>query len=115
MEDKEKIDILLKEYDTLRAEILQRLSNRFAFLGLFGAVGAYGFFVSGNISISQKIVLFLTALFLLSVWMQLGIVVARCAKRVAEIEGYVNQIAGEKLLKWESEKLGSKAFHVFYK
>ena len=115
MEEKEKINILLKEYDTLRAEILQRLSSRFAFLGLFGAVGADGFFVAGDISIFQKFVLFLTALFLFAVWMQLGTVIARCAKRVAEIEEFVNQIAGEKLLRWESEQLGSKTFHLFHK
>jgi hypothetical protein len=35
---KRQIDILLKEYDTLRAEILQRINARFAIIGLVGAL-----------------------------------------------------------------------------
>ena len=49
MKEIEKINILLKEYDTLRTEILQRISNRFAFLGLFGAIGAFGLFKASEI------------------------------------------------------------------
>ena len=34
MEAKDKITILLKEYDTLRQEILNRINNRFMMLGM---------------------------------------------------------------------------------
>lgn len=115
MDEKDKIIILLKEYDTLRAEILQRISNRFAFLGLVISVGAFGLFKAGDISTFKILVLFFTALFLIAVWWQLGVVIKRCSKQIAEIEVIINQIAGEKLLRWEHEHLGSKNFHLFHK
>ncbi|WP_319574558.1 hypothetical protein [uncultured Desulfobacter sp.] len=115
MDDKDKIDVLLKEYDTLKAEILQRIRSRFAFLGLFISVGAFGLFKASDINSFKIGVLFFTALFLFAVWWQLGFVIKRCSKRIAEIEVVINQIAGEKLLRWENEQLGSKIFHLFHR
>lgn len=114
MNEIDKINIVLKEYETLRTEILQRISNRFAFLSLFGAIGAYGLFKAAEISLFQAFVLFFAVIFLFAVWWQLGNVIARCSKRIAEIEKLINEISGEKLLKWESERLGSKTFHQFH-
>lgn len=110
MEDKDKSTILLKEYDTLRAEVLKRLDHRFAFVSLFGAVGAYAFFVAKDLSQYQIVVLLSSGAGLMGVWWQLGNLIARCANRVAEIEKEINVMAGEHLLRWESERLGSKVF-----
>jgi len=115
MTDQEKIQILIKEYDTLRAEILQRTGQRFAFLTLFGAVGAYSFFVATSLNSYQILVLIISAFVLLGVWFQLGNLIARCSRRIAEIEEEINAMAGQKLLKWEHEKRGSKFFHKLHK
>lgn len=115
MDEKDKVNILLKEYDTLRAEILQRIGHRFAFLSLFGAVGGYTFFVAKDLSQYQTVVLIISALSLFGVWLQLGNLIARCSIRIADIEKTINSKAGEPLLKWEHEKLGSKVFHKVHK
>jgi hypothetical protein len=115
MNEKDKVQILLKEYDSLRAEILQRIGHRFAFLGLFGAVGAYAFFAAKNLSAHQTAVLTISAIALFGVWWRLGNLIARCSKRLAEIEKAINSLAGEPLLRWEHERLGSKIFHKAHK
>lgn len=115
MDEKDKVQILLKEYDSLRAEILQRIGHRFAFLSLIGAVGVYAFFTATDLSVYQIVVLMISALALFGVWWQLGNLIARCSKRIAEIEKAINSVAGEPLLRWEHERLGSKAFHKVHK
>lgn len=115
MDPNDKVKILLKEYDTLRAEILQRIGHRFAFLGLTGALGIYAFFAAKELTIYQTAVLTISALALFGVWFQLGNLIARCSKRIAEIEKAVNSIVGEDLLKWEHEKRGSKVFHKVHR
>ena len=115
MDEKDKVQILLKEYDSLRAEILQRIGHRFSFLGLTGAVGGYAFFVAKNLSTYQTVVLMIGTIALLGVWWQLGNLIARCSHRIAEIEKTVNSFAGEPLLTWEHQKLGSGTFHVMHK
>ncbi len=111
----DKVQILLKEYETLRAEILQRIGHRFAFLGLTGAVGAYAFFTVDKLTNVQAVVLAMGAIAAFLNQFQQGNLIARCSKRIAEIEEAVNSLAGEKLLVWEHEKRGSKAFHEIYR
>jgi len=115
MDEKDKVQILLKEYDSLRTEILQRIGHRFAFLSFIGALGAYAFFASRDLSVYQTVVLIISVLALFGVWWQLGNLIARCSKRIAAIEKAINSFAGEPLLRWEHEKLGSKAFHMIHK
>ena len=40
-ESKAKVDVLLKEYDSLRQEAIHRLNNRFHMLGYAGAIITY--------------------------------------------------------------------------
>lgn len=115
MNENDIIPILLKEYDTLRAEILQRIGHRFAFLGLFGAVGTYAFFSAKKLASHQIVTLTVCAIFLFCVWYQLGNLIARCSKRIGEIEQTINSYTGKELLKWEHMKRGSKIFHVLHK
>ncbi|MBZ5711470.1 hypothetical protein [Nannocystis pusilla] len=44
MTDQERIQVLFKEYDTLRAEILQRISNRLQCVAFTGALGGVAMF-----------------------------------------------------------------------
>ncbi len=115
MNEKDKIQILLEEYETLRSEILQRIGHRFAFLSLIGALGAYSFFIAKDLTGYQIFVLIISAIILLGTWIQLGNLISRCSVRIAAIEEQINSIAGEKLLKWEHEKRGSKVFRWIHK
>lgn len=111
----QKIAVVLKEYETLRAEILQRTGHRFTILSLGGALGAYGVFSAEKLTKFQLSVLVLSALALIGVWFQLGKLIARCSARISEIEISVNDLADETLLRWEHEKRGSSAFHKIHK
>lgn len=106
---------MLKEYDTLRAEIIQRLGQRVAFLGFAGALGVFAFFRDKLLTPYQIFVISVAVIFLYIVWHHLGNVIARCAKRIAEIEIKINTMAGEDLMKWEHEQRGSKIFHKVHK
>lgn len=101
----------VKEYDTLRAEIIQRLGHRIAFLALTGAVGVYAFFRDNGLTLYQYFVIAVAVVFMSAVWLHLGNVIGRCSRRIAEIELQINAMAGEVLLRWEHEQLGSKTFH----
>ena len=115
MTDFEIIQIMLKEYDTLRTEILKRIGHRFAFMGLSGFIGLYAFFSSKDLTFYQIIILMASAFILACIWLQIGNLIARCSKRIAEIENEINQMCGSTLLRWEHEKRGSKIFHMIHK
>jgi hypothetical protein len=95
-----KIQILLKEYDALRAEIISRTSNRFSSLGILAAVVAF--------SASQQNVLLAwivggaVGLLLFGVWLRLGYLIGRCSAQIANVEEQINALAGDDLLTWES-------------
>jgi len=115
MTDQEKIDILLKEYETLREEIIHRTNNRLSFLTYAGAVGTYGFFSVQTKSLLQTVVLFTATAFLLVLWYRIGLLVARCSHRIAEIETEVNRLANAELLQWETRQHKQGIFHRFHK
>ena len=112
--EKAKIDILLKEYDTLRVEILQRTKSRFASLGLFSSIIAYGVFRSNPHNGLQLFFLGFIMFLVFAVWFALGYCMWRCSNRISEIENKVNQIVGQgDLLRWETN-LQESCFHKVY-
>jgi hypothetical protein len=100
----EAIQILFKEYDTLRAELIARNNGTFQLMALGAAEIAvcvgwwekWGYRPSGWI----LVVFCLTITALLLCLFNLGIGV--CTKRVREIENHVNELAGVNLLCWEN-------------
>ena len=100
MKEVEKIQILQKEYDTLRAEILNRIGHRFTFLSFAGAIGGYAIFSENKLTDDQSSVLWICADILLCLWAWIGLLMKRCSDRVAAIEREINALAGETLLKW---------------
>ena len=109
MEDKYKIDILLKEYETLRQEILSRANNRFLMLGMVGAFLGYVLLTDNPIlrihiwGISMRaFILVIGVIGLLAIWLLFGYFVGTAAKRISVIERKINQLAGEELLEWET-------------
>ncbi|MDC0675076.1 hypothetical protein [Nannocystis radixulma] len=115
MTDQERIQVLFKEYDTLRAEILQRISNRLKCVAFTGALGGVAMFSDKPVDATKYVLLLSSIFVLMFAWMQLGDLIARCARRIAEIEAEINAKAGETLLRWESEKRGSSFFHRIHK
>jgi hypothetical protein len=106
---KGKIEILMKEYDTLRQEILSRINNRFLMLGLIGTFLGFALFADNSLlrsyifGISSRgIVVVIGIVILVATWMWLGYLVGVLAARVSAIEQRVNELAGDELLEWET-------------
>jgi hypothetical protein len=112
--NRDKIDILMKEYDTLRAEILHRSNTRFAFVGLFGALATYALFKTDTHTVLTPALIIIAAIFLFFLWIHIGYLIFRCSRRIAEIENQINSLADEQLLVWENRQKNN-IFHRFYK
>jgi len=98
-----QIDVLFKEYDTLRAEILSRTNNRFAITAFLGAVAAFFATRTELIAVVSIGGVVISLLVLGGIWFYLGELINKCAQRVKEIEARVNELAGTQLLEWESD------------
>lgn len=108
-EEKEKIDILLKEYETLRQEILSRTHNRFLMVGIVGAFLAYTLFTNNPILKTyilgiglRTFVLVSGAIALLVIWLWFGYIVGNLDMRISAIDKRINDLVGEELLEWET-------------
>lgn len=112
--DKLKIDILIKEYEILRTELLQRINQRFAFIGLTGAVVAYGFFKVERYTIANVSILIVAISILGVIWFHFGRLIHQLSLRIAEIEQQINSLAGDELLLWETRRR-NKVFHRIHR
>jgi hypothetical protein len=110
-----RIDILLKEYDTLRAEIISRSNNRFATIGLIIALGAFVLTRPEESAVSPFVLAApVLAILLVTLW-RLGQLIKRCSLRIAEIEARINQLMGEELLAWEGRICKRLLFHKLHR
>lgn len=98
--DKERIDVALCEYKSLRDEILTRTNSGFNMIAIGGTIVLW---LAGNFH-GWKTIAYLVVLAILycAICRANWIMVKRCSNRVAAIEGRINGIAQEKLLTWES-------------
>ncbi len=99
-DDRLRIEVLMKEYDTLRAELLGRMDSRFALIGT-SVAGAAIIACSGGTGLSIAVVGAVVALLLLF-WLRSGVLMMRCSEGIAAIEERINDLAGYRLLEWES-------------
>lgn len=106
-----KIEILLKEYDTLRQEILRRGDQRVqvALVAAIGVLVYHGEFAEGIGNAA-----FVGFSMLAGIFFALGHMIARRAGRLVQIEDQINRMAHTDLLRWETEQQGSM-HNVFYK
>ncbi len=113
LSDWEKTQVLLKEYDALRAQILQYMHQRFQMLTIAGALGAFALFTAKVSTGVQQAALAVAAGVAITVWWTAGYGMALCGNRIAEIELQVNQLAGdgEDLLAWEARLQGNSILH----
>jgi len=115
MTDSEKIQILLKEYETLRAEMIQRFNHRFGFLTIIGGLGTFLLFKASELSIIQTLALVITVIFVILVWLWIGALIAACSRQVAELEKQINELAGEELLRWETIQIKRRPLHKVHR
>lgn len=98
---KGRVEIIMKEYSTLRDEIIGRSAHLVQVLSIGIAALALLFTQPLNIKI-VLISLLISSLFLLCFSVAIG-EISRQAERVRAIEKYVNEQVGEKLLVWEQD------------
>jgi hypothetical protein len=104
-EDKIRIEILLKEYDTLRAEALARINNRFTLIAVAAAAGALFSTKEATSVTATAQIAWLVALMVVGVivWWWTGLLILRCSVRIAKIEAKIAMLAKDRsLLRWES-------------
>jgi hypothetical protein len=104
-----KIEILLREYDTLREEVMRRYDAQFQTIGmmavvLVGLLAALAAGISGAIIAALVAGAFVVFIFLL-LWADHDI--TKAAERLRELEGEINRRAGERLLRWETNAAGT--------
>jgi hypothetical protein len=103
-------DILFKEYDTLRAEIISRTSSSYQLLGLWFAGGTWLVFHKQDPLFWRSIGLFSLATFGMMTVIRKD--TRDLAKRLRMLEREINELAGRELLKWETH-YGGGIFRLF--
>lgn len=119
----QKIEILMREYDTLRTETLERISSWFQICGGAGAA-VVGILVIGA-AYSAALAAVLLVIFPIPIFVMFRNVdfdMRELGSRIREIENQVNQLAEEDLLAWENHRGGilphqvrKRAEHIFGK
>jgi len=112
--DKVKIDILMREYETLRTELLQRINQRFACIGLSGAVLAYGFFKVERHTMASVLIVIVAISIVGVICFHFGRLIHQLALRILEIEQRINSLLGDELLVWETRRR-NKFFHRIHR
>ena len=107
--------LLLKEYDTLRAEMLQRMQQRFNLLTFFVAAAAFGV-GQGGLTNSTKVVIsviVVTAVAAL-LWFYFWTGNRACSRQVVHIEGLLNGLIEKPgTMSWETTCQKSKWRRMF--
>ena len=103
----EKIQILMAEYNTLRAEVIQKSNSTFQIFGVaITAVVAISGIVATYAIIAGFSIFIILIVVLLATYRSIEFSMLTFGNRLREIEREVNQLAGAKLLKWETEYVG---------
>ena len=101
---KEQLQILLEEYNTLRAELIQRTSWQMQMATVTGSaiVVTSGFVISGNV-IGGVLLLCLAAIALTFGVFAIHRDTRMIAKHMQDLEEKINDLAGKRLLTWERD------------
>lgn len=101
IEDRERLQIIIAEYSSLRLEKINRINIGYQMAAVF--IGSIGLFVAEKIdTMSISATILVTVLLGLAIWKVLAGVL-NLATRIKNIEETLNQLSGMKLMEWESE------------
>jgi len=108
---KDKIDILFREYDTLRAEIMARSGHTIHLYGICAIVIGWLITQPFNFKLLGGFLFVVAALFLIfkAIWRDIN----KAAAKLRELERCINLLVGEELLTWEQKCGGSITGYVF--
>ena len=99
-------EILVKEYESLRTEVIERIKTAFAHLAYFGAVIAFGFKSPEGNGVSQETLQWL-AFFGATILLYISIInwfwVGRIADHLQVVENKINTICRKPILTWEQK------------
>ena len=108
IDQKDKIQILLAEYSSLRSEISERVTSGYQLVAV--GIAALAIIVGSTMSLRIQIGMTLGLAIILAVNSRLIMRdVSRSARRVIQLEADINQRAGEELLAFESRMGGEVA------
>src|ERR1700693_1602605 len=100
----QEIDVILHEYDSLRAEIISRANSRFQLIGYLGIAATL---LGTSIGDWERWILIGVSLAgFMGVWVVFGLYIKKCANRLREIEHYIKGKVGPGLLVWETRLEG---------
>lgn len=96
------VDVILHEYDALRAEIVSRSDARFQIIGFLSiAATLLGTQISEG---ARGWLIGVTLGGFIAIWLRFGLLIRRCAGRLREIENFVNKELGSEPLVWENRQ-----------
>lgn len=99
--ERDKIQVLLTEYTSLRTEIIHRVNNMYQLLAVVGALCGWAV-TREKFDVRWWAAVVPVAIALIACWLMLNSNIRRVAAHLREIECSVNARAGENLLVWES-------------
>lgn len=104
----DKVEVRLREYDSLRSELLERIRGRY---GLVAAVlVAAGFWADGLQAqdgadlVSLVGLAIISAVVIVGIWFYLGRAIAELSTAIADIEQSINAAIGIDALSWETNR-----------
>jgi hypothetical protein len=98
---KKRIDILFKEYDTLRQETIMRMNQRLSMTNVFTGLAVFVVAVKPADMLPMYVGV-PWAIILLIIWVRTAQLLNNLRRRLVLVEIRVNELAGEKLLAWET-------------
>jgi len=103
------VEILLKEYETLREEVISRINSRFTILGI--AVAVLTWLLASPLSDHRLMVSGVGLLVLFDIWYYFAFLIRRCSVHIMRLEQEINALVGRKLLTWETESMKHGLFN----
>jgi hypothetical protein len=115
-EQRHKIDILLREYETLRQEVLARSGQRFALVTVAGALMAFliktedwpAYFVSTGWT--QVFLAVGGGAALVMIWSRFQVLITRLGAGISRVEQRINALSDDaELLSWEGAQASQRS------